>query len=649
MADPSLVLTGPLFWHYELLGVGISTEPLVDLNSPVEPWSSTAALRVDRTTLGRYLAATAIGLQLCCGSFVLATAHLPLSLTLQPGAHRSVQPLGPGPAKVEVELELFPTLPAAAPTTALDTLLEEIEIPETPAPASVLDRATHAPLDSTEYLAPPARTRTRSPSSPSFTPVPSQSAAPTTARPLSQASVEVSQAFRLTIKLSSFCLAPGQPAVPVSLAYKYTALSPHLISTGEFPASPGRVVSVPRPTTQFSFATKPAKMRRTFIAHKLRVGCYSEGGRVKEGEGGLELQQLLEGGSWRGELQLFTSAQPRTALATVTAELLLERIQEAQQDQEEQGKTGRQSIETEDLETAQAQLEQWKAEQKKKFNASLVELEQQHLAVLGEEWRARQTELQAEIQAKLPSIHSLEQELRHQVETIEVERKQMEEQRKKFGKEREIIERDRMNLKNEKSLIIDKLKKQLQVKEDEIATKKLEVDSLKSKLEAALRRHTLSLKRNSTVASSKDKKEEDTSARLLALQTENQTLTGRLAVAEQEKEMWRVECEAARQVQLQRECDAAAANERPRTAAPLPAAEVKRDGARQDREAATQTAGEAGRGVAEPADPRLEGLARLEEYRAMLQRTGVYSEQDPAVVQLTERIASLRRQLQSSS
>ena len=120
-------------------------------------------------------------------------------------------------------------------------------------------------------------------------------------------------------------------------------------------------------------------------------------------------------------------------------------------------------------------LETWMTQQKKNFNENLLNIEAQHLNLLGQEWKEREVEREREAQEKMAVMRSLEEELRQELEKIEIERKEMNEKSR-------TLETEKSNLKNNKLTVIERLKHQLKEKETEILMKSSEIDLLTQKV-----------------------------------------------------------------------------------------------------------------------------------------------------------------------
>merc|ERR1719232_2214887 len=113
------------------------------------------------------------------------------------------------------------------------------------------------------------------------------------------------------------------------------------------------------------------------------------------------------------------------------------------------------------LNQAAKELEVWKTEQKKKFNENLLEIEQNHLNMLGQEWKEREVEREQEMQTKLGVMKGLEEELKRELEKIEAERREMDEKRRVLKSDQDILENEKRNVKTERLAVVDRLKQQV--------------------------------------------------------------------------------------------------------------------------------------------------------------------------------------------
>ena len=127
-------------------------------------------------------------------------------------------------------------------------------------------------------------------------------------------------------------------------------------------------------------------------------------------------------------------------------------------------------------------LETWKTEQKKKFNENLLNIEAQHLNLLGQEWKEREVEREREAQDKMAVMKALEEELRQELEKIEIERRELAVKSKALEAEKLNIESEKTSGKNNRVAANDRLKNQVREKEAEISMKNSEISLLSQKV-----------------------------------------------------------------------------------------------------------------------------------------------------------------------
>merc|ERR1712179_291979 len=289
----------------------------------------------------------------------------------------------------------------------------------TPNNTSMLDQSLNPAADTTDYLSPP--------------PPPNKS-------------------YKLSVELKTISLKDPTISFPDSvLAYKYLALHKDVIATPSFPLHGDRVTPVPGGYCQFSFAVQEEKMRQTFRAHLLNVG-----GQMS-GKASVDLSSVVDGKEWSGVVDLMGS---EGVLGQLHINLLF--------DQNEKKIPKESNVQTTNmLAMAARELEAWKMDQKKKFNDSLVQVEVQHLSLLGKEWREREKEREKVAQEQAEKIKDLEQELRQELEKMEVQKREMDEAKRSYDIEREKIEKKKLDLKNEKVVLVEKLRQQVKDKERE--------------------------------------------------------------------------------------------------------------------------------------------------------------------------------------
>ena len=127
-------------------------------------------------------------------------------------------------------------------------------------------------------------------------------------------------------------------------------------------------------------------------------------------------------------------------------------------------------------------LETWKTEQKKKFNENLLNIEAQHLNLLGQEWKEREVEREREAQEKMAVMKTLEEELRQELGKIEIERRELAERSKALEAEKLNIDTEKTTGKNNRVAAMERLKHQVREKETEISLKNSEISLLAQKV-----------------------------------------------------------------------------------------------------------------------------------------------------------------------
>merc|ERR1712098_287380 len=157
------------------------------------------------------------------------------------------------------------------------------------------------------------------------------------------------------------------------------------------------------------------KMKKTFSSHLLKVGLYVEGRVV--GKASINLASVLESHKWLGSVELLGA--DNTVIGKMDVELMLEEVNQ----ENDLGISKEMSSEM--IANAAKELETWKLNQMRKFNDSLVQIEAQHLTLLGNEWKEREREREKVMQEKMESLKVLEQDLRQELDKIEVERKEV--------------------------------------------------------------------------------------------------------------------------------------------------------------------------------------------------------------------------------
>ena len=104
------------------------------------------------------------------------------------------------------------------------------------------------------------------------------------------------------------------------------------------------------------------------------------------GRASVNLAEVVGKGRWSGQVDMVGS---EGVIGQVEVELELGQGDKAGKGRELQ--TGDNVVKEHEVQTAR-ELEAWKTDQKKKFNDSLVQVEVQHLTLLGKEWREREKE-----------------------------------------------------------------------------------------------------------------------------------------------------------------------------------------------------------------------------------------------------------------
>eukprot|EP00092_Neocalanus_flemingeri_P040884 GFUD01044507.1.p1 GENE.GFUD01044507.1~~GFUD01044507.1.p1 ORF type:complete len:946 (+),score=340.11 GFUD01044507.1:101-2938(+) len=461
------------------------------------------------------------------------------------------------------------------------------------------------------------------------------------------------KSYKLSVELKTVCLADSVvSSTDAVLAYKYLALHKEVITTSTFSLEGDKVTAVPGGYCQFSFTVQDAKMRQTFDKHLLKIGLYVGG--QKRGVASVNLAEVVGRGKWSGQVEL------------MGAERVLGRLEvDLQLEGDQQLKQGSEVVKQSDVQTgdmlamAARELEKWKMDQKKQFNESLVQVEVQHLTLLGKEWREREKEREKVVQEKMDTMKVLEQELRGELEKMEVERREMDEKKRSVENEWEKIEREKLDLKNEKIALVERLKQQLREKEAEVAIKTSEIEMLTNKLEVTRG----DVEKRNAEKSAGSRKDSEIVAELAQLRAEKTTWSASIEQASKEKQFFMNNCEQLRRdvVQLQMQKDKAY-NEQI-AGLDKQVRELKSQLVEQ-RVVTTEKSFDPAGSVynAETQTPQVQppssmstchndrtdesiGLARLEENRAMLLRTGVYRETDHVVLKVTEQIEKMRDKL----
>ena len=297
--------------------------------------------------------------------------------------------------------------------------------------------------------------------------------------------------FKLSIDLVSVKVMKGdlhgQDGV---LAYKYPALHKEAIKTDKFLISSDQKIPVPRGYCQFSFCVLRNKMISTFQHHRVQIALYVNSHLL--GLSSLNLLEVVEKNIWAGNLNII---EKKSGDIIGEIEVELELLEDEDSPKKVIERKHEELMETKYLlNQAAKELEVWKTEQKKKFNENLLEIEQSHLNMLGQEWKEREVEREQEMQTKLGTMKNLEEELKRELEKIEAERKEMDEMRRVLKDEQDAVENEKRSIKTEKLALVDRLKQQIRDRDLKISSKDSDIDLLSKKvklLESESRRSKL--------------------------------------------------------------------------------------------------------------------------------------------------------------
>ena len=391
-------------------------------------------------------------------------------------------------------------------------------------------------------------------------------------------------------------------------------------------------------------------MKQTFSSHLLKVGLYVEGRVV--GKAFINLANVLENHKWLGSVELLGA--DNTVIGKMDVELMLEEVNQ----ENDLGISKEMSSEM--IANAAKELETWKLNQMRKFNDSLVQIEAQHLTLLGNEWKEREREREKVMQEKMESLKVLEQHLRQELDKIEVERKEVQERRKNLDIEKLSIERDKEDIKKEKTSSMEKLRQQLREKDAEIAVKNSEIEVLTKRvgcLEEESSKVSLESKKHFKVeAGLKDEVTE--------LKSKKISLEARYDQAIREKKFYmesnvqlkkkilglqlnKDNSYSKRIIELEKQVtDLSVKLSRYEEKVPVVASKPTPNLNVEIQTFSTSTIEQEISPVNQK-DPNLEGLRRLEEHLAMLHRTGVYKDSDHVVIKLSEQIEILREKLRA--
>ena len=541
--DSSTVYHDQYYWQYNLLGVDISTEQFPSLKLEGEAGSfvtekATATIRTSREDLRKFLSKSSVSIKLCNGAVVVAAADLPLSclvegltssLDLGVTVGRQVDLVSGHNLAVGQDSEgNKPVLGVSLTLTSLehevtsghlsdsDDMEVEAEADEAKvkmttleqsrphSPPTKMSRPEHVDADEVVICSPKKPRLSPQVFTPADTPKSSKSMLPQDTTDYLQIKTPTKNSlsypensgvkpkhFKLSIDLVSVKLIKeglnGQDGV---LAYKYQALHKEPIKTDKFLISNGQNIPVPRGYCQFSFCVLRDKMITTFQHHLVQIAFYVNS--HLHGLSSLNLLEVVQQNSWKGALNIIEK-QSGDIIGQLEVELQL--LEDDKSPKKVIERKHEELMETRDiLNQAAMELEVWKTEQKKKFNENLLEIEQNHLNMLGQEWKEREVEREQEMQTKLGVMKSLEEELKRELEKIEAERKEMDETRRVLKSDQDVLENEKRNVKTERLAVVDRLKQQVRERDQQISTKDSEIDLLSKKvkvLESESRRSKL--------------------------------------------------------------------------------------------------------------------------------------------------------------
>ena len=445
------------------------------------------------------------------------------------------------------------------------------------------------------------------------------------------------------------------------LAYKYLALYKDAIKTDAFKLIPNSLISIPKGYCQFSFCVNREKMLTTFRDHLLKVGLYADNQMI--GVADINLLKVVDEEVIKEKIYVL-DRHSGDILGFLDVELKItdgeDSVVESAQFKDESSL----NISKDILYHAAKELEAWKMSQKKKFNENLLQIEAQHLNMLGQEWKEREIEREKTVQEKMNVIKGLEDELRKELEKIESERKELEEKTKTLQSDKDNVEAEKRNLKTQRVAMVDRLKQQVKERDAQLNIKDTEIEMLSKRvklLEVESRRPPPRSTRNSSTE--KSKKEEELRVELMALKEEKLVWSTRLEQSQKETEWFKLSCEELKQEinslkvekeklyseqisglerqvrQLSSEKSLSVENNlHPQSYSKKIDVHVqtsqKRLGDEDDLDEDEETV-------------TMDGLLRMEEHLAMLLRTGVYTSEDHIVIKLREQIRKIRRKIEA--
>ena len=534
--DSSSVYHDQYYWQYNLLGVDISTEQFSSLEGKEESFVSekaTATIKTSGENLRMFLSTSSVSIKLCNGATVIAAADLPLSclvetmnssLDLSVTVDRQVDLVSGHNLAVAQDSEgNKPMLGVSLTLTSLEhgvtsgqlsdsddmdieevtgegkTKLTTLEVAKPHSPPTKMPRPDAVDADKMVI---------NSPKKPRLSPQvftsadTSKSIKDTSDYPTIKTPTKITsnfsgntdvkpKHFKLSIDLVSVKMIKGNlNGHDGVLAYKYPALHKEAIKTDKFLISSGQNIPVSRGYCQFSFCVLRNKMISTFQHHLAQIALYVNSHLL--GLSSLNLLEVVEKNIWTGNLKIIENIS-RDIIGEIEVELKL--LEDEESPKKVIERKHEELMETKDLlNQAATELEVWKTEQKKKFNENLLEIEQSHLNMLGQEWKDRQVEREQEMQTKLGTMKNLEEELKHELEKIEAERKEMDEMRRVLKNEQDAVENEKRSMKTERMAIVDRLKQQIRERDLKISSKDSDIDLLSKKvklLESESRRSKL--------------------------------------------------------------------------------------------------------------------------------------------------------------
>ena len=565
--DPSTVYHDQYYWQYNLLGVDISSEQFPSLNLEGQEGSfvsekATATIKCNKENLVKFISKSSVSIKLCNGAVVVAAADLSLSCLLENMTSSLEHGVTVGRQvdlvsghNLAVGQDSDGNKPMLGVSLTLTSLVHEItsgqlsdsddmEVedvtdegkikmtdlePSRPlSPPTKISRPDPEDADEMAICSPKKPRLSPQVFTPEDTLKSSKSILPQEQDTTDYLTIKTNKTptktslnftansgvkpkhFKLSIDLVSVKLIKedlnGQDGV---LAYKYQALHKEAIKTDKFLISVGQNISVPRGYCQFSFCVLRDKMISTFQHHLVQIALYVNSHLL--GLSSLNLFEVIESNNWRGNLNIIEK-QSGDVIGQIEVELQL--LEDEETPKKVIERKHEELMETKDiLNQAARELEIWKTEQKKKFNENLLEIEQNHLNMLGQEWKEREVEREQEVQTKLGVMKNLEEELKRELEKIEAERKEMDETRRGLKSDQDALENEKRNVKTERLAVVDRLKQQIRERDQQISAKDSELDLLSKKVKA-LESESRRSKLTKGGSNEKSRRDEETMAEL---------------------------------------------------------------------------------------------------------------------------------------